>query len=80
MSPFRLAFTHLSLYLACSNEAFGEVLANNVTRLVLKSYAGFYGPENTHLGEAYIRLGVCKSDESLALAEQRLKKLKPLVK
>ncbi|MCJ1449670.1 MAG: hypothetical protein MMC23_010192 [Stictis urceolatum] len=36
----------------------------------------FYSPEKSYLGESYIRFGVCKSDEGLALARERLLQLR----
>ncbi|CAG8949626.1 hypothetical protein HYFRA_00007860 [Hymenoscyphus fraxineus] len=35
----------------------------------------FYGPDNAHIGENYVRFGVCKSGEGMELAKSRLQKL-----
>ena len=42
-------------------------------------HIGFYGSHNARHGESYVRFGVCKSEESLALAENRLRQLKPII-
>ncbi|CAD6586118.1 MAG: hypothetical protein ASARMPREDX12_002274 [Alectoria sarmentosa] len=38
--------------------------------------ADFYSPENAHLSEDYLRFAVCKNDDLLELAKQRLRGLK----
>ena len=41
-------------------------------------YAAFYCKKDAHIGENYLRFGVCKSDDALELAKSRLRKVKVL--
>ena len=38
----------------------------------------FYCKKDAHIGESYLRFGVCKSEEALELAKSRLGKVKVL--
>ncbi|KAF2658922.1 PLP-dependent transferase [Lophiostoma macrostomum CBS 122681] len=40
----------------------------------------FYGPENKALGEQYLRLGACKSDDGLDLAARRFERVRPYIR
>lgn len=42
------------------------------------SCVAFYCKKDAHIGEKYLRFGVCKSDEALELAKSRLLKVKVL--
>ena len=66
----------LSLHLVCTflMIVLRERLAS--CPLLIDNIADFYCPENAHLAEDYLRFAICKNDDVLELAAERLKGLK----
>lgn len=40
----------------------------------------FYSPEHENLGEEYMRFAVCKNNDMLDLAKEKMRGLKPYIK
>lgn len=50
-----------------------------LTSISLLSWIEFYTPENFHLAEDYMRFAVCKNDDVLELAKERLRGLRKYI-
>ena len=62
----------LSLEAVCFNQT-------NLPTNFIDVCVAFYCKEDAHIGQDYLRFGVCKLDDALELAKTRLRKLKHLL-